>query len=156
MGTITNTLRRPLAISPRLVSSVSWSSLLFPPYWRPPTSLAPGMHGIDSTSGSAEMADDPYFKYRPTEDLEKLERYQPGGYHPVSIDDCFGNRCRVVHKLGFDTYSTIWLAKDQVTANYVAIKFTVADSDSHESGILRQLSSVDLGARHSAISPILD
>jgi serine/threonine-protein kinase SRPK3 len=31
---------------------------------------------------------------------EHLERYEPGGYHPVMIDDLFHNRYRIVDKLG--------------------------------------------------------
>jgi hypothetical protein len=44
---------------------------------------------------------------------EPLSGYKPGGYHPVHLGDKFhGNRFIVVHKLGWGSYSTIWLARD--------------------------------------------
>lgn len=47
-------------------------------------------------------------------DVEDLELYRPGGFHPVSIGDIFANgRYRVLHKLGFGGSSTVWLARDQ-------------------------------------------
>ena len=49
-------------------------------------------------------------EYRWIDGVERLELYEPGGYHPVMIDDLLHNRYRVVDKLGFGGYSTIWLA----------------------------------------------
>ena len=45
-------------------------------------------------------------------DAESPHRYRPGGYHPVHLGDVFCERYRVIHKLGFGTYSTVWLARD--------------------------------------------
>lgn len=46
----------------------------------------------------------------------------------------------VVHKLGYGSCSTTWLARDERLANYVAIKFAVSELDrSFESAILRIL-----------------
>jgi serine/threonine-protein kinase SRPK3 len=45
-------------------------------------------------------------------DLEGPDRYQPGGYHPIYLGDVYCQRYRVIHKLGFGTYSTVWLARD--------------------------------------------
>lgn len=41
------------------------------------------------------------------------ESYHPGGYHPVHIQDVFNNRYRVIRKLGYGSYSTVWLTVDQ-------------------------------------------
>lgn len=96
--------------------------------------------------------------YEPIEDVERMEYYQQGGYHPVQIGDCFHNRYRVVHKLGHGTYSTIWLARDELSKRYVAIKICTADSSHSELGVLSQLSgplrSSDVGA--AMIPSILD
>ncbi|KAI9061342.1 kinase-like protein [Trametes sanguinea] len=52
---------------------------------------------------------------------EDYENYKPGGYHPVIIGDTFDKdmslpvhhrRYRVVHKLGYGSYGTAWLAND--------------------------------------------
>lgn len=46
--------------------------------------------------------------YHPEVDIEYLENYVPGGYHPTLIGDTFcSGRYTVVHKLGFGGYSTI-------------------------------------------------
>ena len=46
--------------------------------------------------------------------IEEIEDYQPGGYHPISIGDTFDQgRYRILHKLGFGSSSTVWLARDQ-------------------------------------------
>jgi|SRR5690242_12405169 len=48
--------------------------------------------------------------------------YEPGGYHPVMIDDLLHNRYRIVDKLGYGGYSIIWLARDEIVKRYVAVK----------------------------------
>ena len=44
---------------------------------------------------------------------ERIDKYRPGGYHPVSIEDIFSNgRYTVYNKLGHGGSSTVWLALD--------------------------------------------
>jgi serine/threonine-protein kinase SRPK3 len=44
---------------------------------------------------------------------ESLARYCPGGYHPVQIGDSFKDGAyKVVNKLGYGQYSTVWLVQD--------------------------------------------
>ncbi|KAI1201950.1 kinase-like protein [Nemania serpens] len=112
----------------------------------------------------------PRFAY--IEDGEPPERYRPGGYHPLSIGDILHHRYHIVHKLGFGSYSTIWLAKDiQQLGRYIAIKIKTAegDDDSKETQIWRHLwaaandpqqltpspDTTSLGVTYS-ISPIWD
>ena len=45
-------------------------------------------------------------------DVESPHYYRPGGYHPVHLGDVYRERYRVIHKLGFGAYSTVWLARD--------------------------------------------
>ncbi|KAK0483777.1 kinase-like domain-containing protein [Armillaria novae-zelandiae] len=48
------------------------------------------------------------------DEVEDVEEYRPGGFHPMSIGDVFADgRYRVIHKLGFGGSSTIWLALDR-------------------------------------------
>lgn len=47
------------------------------------------------------------------DNVESVEKYHPGGFHPVQIGDVFAKgRYEVLHKLGFGGFSTIWLARD--------------------------------------------
>jgi hypothetical protein len=46
-------------------------------------------------------------------DAEPLHRYHSGGYHPVHLGDCLSNgRYKILHKLGWGGYSTVWAARD--------------------------------------------
>lgn len=47
-------------------------------------------------------------------DAEPLHRYGTGGYHPVRLGDLLKDgRYRIMHKLGWGGYSTVWAARDQ-------------------------------------------
>ncbi|KAB8267701.1 kinase-like domain-containing protein [Aspergillus minisclerotigenes] len=96
--------------------------------------------------------------YEPIEEVERMEYYRAGGYHPVAIGDRFHYRYRVVHKLGHSTYSTIWLARDERSHRYVAVKICTADSKSLEIDVLDKLSKpqhlLDMG--RTMIPSILD
>ena len=70
-----------------------------------------------------------YFEpqYHWQEYVENLESYHRGGFHPVQLDDeLAGGRYRVVHKLGYGSFSTVWLAKDLFAGRYVSIKIIAA------------------------------
>lgn len=97
-------------------------------------------------------------EYMPIEDVEKLERYRRGGYHPTTRGEWLNGRYRIVHKLGFGAYSTIWMARDQKTEKYVAVKITIADcnpTNSQERNILHRLGSAELKAKTHPGSAII-
>ena len=71
--------------------------------------------------------------------VEGLEKYRPGGYHPIVIDDTLKERYHVVHKLGHGSYSTIWLARDVLKKTYVTVKINCADLQSEQAVIQRLL-----------------
>lgn len=61
---------------------------------------------------------------------EDEEDYRVGGYHPVRIGDTFNNdRYRVLQKLGWGHFSTVWLCYDSVGKQHCAVK--VQKSDPH-------------------------
>lgn len=74
------------------------------------------------------MSPDATIEYRWIDGVERLELYEPGGYHPVVIEDLLQNRYRIVDKLGFGGYSTIWLARDEINKCYVAIKIGISST----------------------------
>ena len=61
-------------------------------------------------------------EYHWIDGAECLDLYEPGGYHPVMVNDLRHNRYRIVDKLGFGGYSTLWLAQDEREKGYVAVK----------------------------------
>jgi serine/threonine protein kinase len=77
----------------------------------------------------AERRFAPFLRY----DIENVEEYRPGGYHPIVIGDLFYHgRYRVIHKLGSGDSSTVWLARDQQneSGRLVALKAMRADDSS--------------------------
>lgn len=47
-------------------------------------------------------------------DAEPIHRYRKGGYHPIALGDTLKDgRYKVLHKLGWGGYSTVWAARDQ-------------------------------------------
>lgn len=54
------------------------------------------------------------FLYKSTIDAEPLHRYRKGGYHPITLGSFLDNgRYKILHKLGWGGYSTVWAARDQ-------------------------------------------
>lgn len=60
---------------------------------------------------------------------EWIEDYKPRGFHPVHIGDVLcDSRYKILRKLGYGSYSTVWLAKDR-KSGYVALKILIANND---------------------------
>ena len=94
-------------------------------------------------------------------DAEPLYRYRRGGYHPVCLGDVLnGGRYKILHKLGWGGYSTVWAARDQRFSvalphgdcetdkraregRYVAIKISVSEPEggNRELEVLRAIRS---------------
>ncbi|CAE6407993.1 unnamed protein product [Rhizoctonia solani] len=98
-------------------------------------------------------------------DLDKEEDlldYADGGYLPVHIGDTFKDgRYRIVRKLGWGHFSTVWLAKDKTSNRHVAIKVvksakTYLTAARDEVGILRFINSVYKDPGHENIVQFLD
>ncbi|KAH7906169.1 kinase-like domain-containing protein [Hygrophoropsis aurantiaca] len=82
--------------------------------------------------------------YRHYVDIENVNYYRKGGYHPVHIGDIIHNRYRVVNKLGYGGYSTVWLVKDLDMGRYASLKVIVADASKNASEVtlLRHLKEI--------------
>lgn len=48
----------------------------------------------------------------PEEVEEGRAAYRPGGLHPVYIGDIFDDKFKVLSKIGYGRYSTVWLVRD--------------------------------------------
>ncbi|XP_061429962.1 SRSF protein kinase 2-like [Lethenteron reissneri] len=56
------------------------------------------------------------------EDQEDPADYCKGGYHPVCVGEVYSERYRVVRKLGWGHFSTVWLCWDLAASEMVAMK----------------------------------
>lgn len=91
---------------------------------------------------------------------EWIESYRPGNLHPVHFEDTFKDgQYRVLRKLGCGSFSTVWLARDQINHRIVALKIQAAGKYARptEVSMFRHLSreaSPHPGAKH--INTLLD
>lgn len=90
------------------------------------------------------MTENHRIEYNWIKSVEKLEEYQPGGYHPIMVGEVLHDRYHIVDKLGFGGYSTVWLARDTHLNRYVAVKVNIADSNPRDGKILKALSASSL------------
>ncbi|KAJ1938724.1 serine/threonine protein kinase, CMGC, partial [Linderina pennispora] len=74
-------------------------------------------HASNDSQGSSAYDDEPEVEE------EDIEDYCKGGYHPVKLGDQFKDkRYKVVRKLGWGHFSTVWLAYDREKDIHVALK----------------------------------
>lgn len=78
---------------------------------------------------------------------EGKEGYKKGGYHPVNIDDLFKGRYRVLEKLGWGHFSTVWLCQDQKLNRHVALKI-VKSAKHYTEAALDEIKILQTVARH--------
>lgn len=93
--------------------------------------------------------------YEHVEDVERLEDYRPGGFHPIQIGDTLRGRYRIAHKLGYGSFSTTWLARDERLGKYVAIKVGTADSRQTEADIMARLTAHRNASRGRELLPLV-
>ncbi|KAI5683949.1 hypothetical protein M9H77_05177 [Catharanthus roseus] len=80
---------------------------------------------------------------------EGFDSYRKGGYHAVRVGDSFnGGRYIAQRKLGWGQFSTVWLAYDTRSSNYVALKIQksapqFAQAALHEIEILSAIAEGD-------------
>ncbi|EPY22083.1 serine/threonine-protein kinase SRPK3 [Strigomonas culicis] len=53
---------------------------------------------------------------------ERAKEYRKGGYHPVVVGEIYNNRYRIIKKLGWGYFSTVWLVWDYTEERYHAMK----------------------------------
>lgn len=82
-----------------------------------------------SNADSEAESESPH-KYHPFQlgPSEDLEWYEPGGFHPVHLQEVYDSRYSIVHKLGFGGLSTVWLARDSMENEWVALKILASET----------------------------
>ncbi|KAL4949245.1 kinase-like domain-containing protein [Aspergillus filifer] len=94
--------------------------------------------------------------------VEFFEYYPKRRFHPVHLRDTFASgRYEVIRKLGFGSFSTVWLARDTLLDRYVALKIGQAEIDSsssQEKEIYDRLAKSELGSHpgREQYLPLLD
>lgn len=88
------------------------------------------------------------------DDIEDVEKYRPGGYHPVNLYNILDDRYKVVHKLGHGGFATIWLARLLKENRYVALKILVANAFNKDLKFLTYLRNH--GVNHPTIGSAQD
>ncbi|PYI06038.1 serine protein kinase [Aspergillus sclerotiicarbonarius CBS 121057] len=111
-------------------------------------SIARSLASKISTSSQASP-----FSYTSTVDAEPLFRYQKGGYHPINLGDLLKNgRYKILHKLGWGGYSTVWAARDQKSEAYVSVKVCISegekDAGNNEIQVLNEMASIQPNPQH--------
>lgn len=96
------------------------------------------------------------FEYEYIDGSEQVERYRPGGYHPIVIGDKIHNRYEITGKLGYGGWSTVWLAYDSREKRHVALKIGIADSLMREIPALRALKTANTKLGPIRVTPMLD
>ncbi|KAK0196960.1 hypothetical protein F5146DRAFT_1153773 [Armillaria mellea] len=65
----------------------------------------------------SEQSEPPKFIPSRLDEVEDVEEYRPGRFHPMSIDHVFaGGRYRIIHKLGFDRLVTLKAMRADVSS----------------------------------------
>ncbi|KAH9222372.1 kinase-like domain-containing protein [Leptodontidium sp. 2 PMI_412] len=108
--------------------------------------------------GAEDNGDDGELLYGiPSSDnVENVEHYRPKGFHPVRIGDQF-NQYKVVHKLGYGGFATVWLARDQMEERYVALKIVMAGAPQDAEDIdIKSLLHIKDCASKGILTPYVD
>lgn len=125
-------IRIATPLNPFILSKHFQHSTLLPSacrFWKLKLGSLPQLSFTSTAMSRCEDdAEDHPFEYNWINGAENLEKYKPEGYHPVMIGDVLHDRYRIVDKLGFGGYSTIWLAQDRYQEEYVAVKVGIANS----------------------------
>ncbi|KAI5886663.1 kinase-like protein [Schizophyllum commune H4-8] len=92
---------------------------------------------------------------------EDMIRYSPGGYHPVTLGNILHGNAgayRVMHKLGFGSYATVWLAqRTGPSAEFVALKITTSENQgSTEADMLTEVARIPHRLERSHVLTLLD
>ncbi len=92
---------------------------------------AVGIHTLilQRRSMGTELSKELRYRLPHLDNVEDVEKYRSGGFHPIHLGDALkGGRYRVLHKLGYGGFSTVWLARDENQDRLVSLKVLTADA----------------------------
>ncbi|KAI5789255.1 serine/threonine-protein kinase SRPK3 [Pyronema domesticum] len=106
---------------------------------------------------SAELpsSDRSQWRFHPiTTPTEWIEEYRPNWFHPIQPGDVFKDgRYKVIRKLGYGAFSTVWLAIDEQVRRYAALKVLSAKESANTQELtihqrLAEFTPSQPGAKH--------
>lgn len=89
---------------------------------------------------------------------EDVDDYKPGGYHAVRVGDLLdGRRYKVLRKLGWGQFSTVWLCLDKANSRRCAVKIQKAEYNYMEAAKdeIKLLSAINKLRSNRASIPIV-
>jgi len=89
-----------------------------------------GKHPKVSRKESCSNSDD---EMQLADAQEDSRDYSPGGYCPVQLGEVFNERYRVIRKVGWGHFSTVWFCWDSTDQRFVALKIVKASENYTES-----------------------
>lgn len=96
---------------------------------------------------NAQMERQYHYQLSWLDNVENIEKYRRGGFHPIHLADTFKDgRYGILHKLGYGGFSTVWLARDKHQQRLVSLKMLTAEA-SQQSTELKILRHLDKCAR---------
>ncbi|KAK9364304.1 hypothetical protein V1509DRAFT_650740 [Lipomyces kononenkoae] len=118
-----------------------------------PRSVARLSIACNFTSASSTSSQMDQLLYTSAIDAEPLYRYRKGGYHPITLGNFLKNgRYKILDKLGWRGYSTVWAARDQSEEAYAAVKVSVSERENNgghrELQVMKELASIQPRPQH--------
>ncbi|MCJ1384252.1 hypothetical protein MMC17_007368 [Xylographa soralifera] len=74
---------------------------------------------------------------------QTLPLYHRKHYYPVRVNDVFNDRYRIIAKLGYRAYSTVWLAQDERSKQYTSLKVCIQD-DTDTSPVINEVKMLQI------------
>ncbi|KAJ5918529.1 Kinase-like protein [Penicillium verhagenii] len=102
---------------------------------------------------------EPPMKYSPlmADNIENIERYQPGGFHPVLLGDTFADgRYVIIHKLGAGGFFTTWLTRDETLNIPIPAHASFPRTELHAHQLLQRSTCFSDQFARDHISQLLD
>ncbi|PQE22869.1 serine threonine kinase AGC family protein [Rutstroemia sp. NJR-2017a BBW] len=85
---------------------------------------------------------------------EPLENYCPGGYHPITLGDVLHDgRYKVTDKLGYGSYSTVWLIRDLQENTWASLKIKRASRSTENLDEDPEIRSIKALEKHYICGP---
>lgn len=148
---------------PKFLDENDVKKLVMESIWDPNESDSLSESGEEDEEIIRNCTPQSYAKDTKPEEEEDMEDYKPGGYHPLYVGEYYKEkRYKLVRKLGWGHFSTVWLAKDMKMRRHVAMKIVRSAKNYRETLIdeiklLTTINETDIShPGHNSLIKLLD